>query len=44
MKHLKTYLLLLSVSFFVLGCSQGNLSPEEAMRIQMNTAEKGDIN
>ena len=44
MKHLKTYLLLLSVSCFVLGCSQESLSPEEEIRIQMDTAEKGGIN
>ena len=44
MKHLKTYLLLLSVSFFVLGCTQESLSPEKEIGIQMDTAEKGDIN
>ena len=43
MKHLKTYLLLLSVSFFVLGCTQESLSPEEEIRIQMETAQTGDI-
>ena len=43
MKHLKTYLLLLLVSFFVLGCTQESLSPEEEIRIQMETAQTGDI-
>ena len=43
MKHLKTYLLLLLVSFFVLGCTQESLSPEEEIRIQMETAQSGDI-
>ena len=43
MKHLKTYLLSLLVSFFVLGCTQESLSPEEEIRIQMETAQTGDI-
>ena len=42
MQYIKTYLLL-SVLFIVLGCGQKSLAPEEKIRIQMETAQSGDV-